>query len=120
MSLVAYEDSDCETDEDNPLNADVENSPTINSLKKKSNQPFLTLPEPKSCTNIIVPDERDSVKEEKSVAIVKNALVNSIQEKSEERLLFPTLPKPKTGGKIKITIPSLNEVSITQIVFGYI
>lgn len=39
----------------------------------------------------------------------KKQIDNSIQD-IKETSLFPTLPKPKAGGKVKITIPSLNEV----------
>ncbi|VVC34244.1 Proline-rich protein PRCC [Cinara cedri] len=109
MSLVAYEDSDCETDEDNSITDDVENPPTKDDVKTKFNKPFLMLPEPKSSTNTKMPDDCYSVENENSLVTLKKALGDSIQEKLQEPPLFPTLPKPKTGGKIKIIIPSLNE-----------
>lgn len=112
MSLVAYEDSDCETDEDSTIITDVEKPPAINDVKTIYNKPFLTLPEPKSLTNVKTQDDCDPVEEKHSTVTLKKPLVNGIQEKSENRPLFPTLPKPKTGGKIKIIIPSLNEVNI--------
>ncbi|XP_060851437.1 proline-rich protein PRCC [Rhopalosiphum padi] len=107
MSLVAYADSDCDSDDDN--GEEIKPSPTV--VKAVTNtvdsKPFLTLPEPKSIENVKTIDDYDSVDEEKPV-VRKKPLVNSIQEKKEIPL-FPTLPKPKTGGKVKIIIPSLNE-----------
>lgn len=108
MSLVAYEDSDCETDEDSPV-TDVGKPPAVNDVKTQFNKPFLTLPEPKS--HVKTQDDCDPVEEKKSTVTLKKPLVNGIQVKSENRPLFPTLPKPKTGGKVKIIIPSLNEVN---------
>lgn len=112
MSLVAYGDSDCETDEDNPITADVEKLTAKDDDKTKFTKPFLMLPEPKSIINEKISEDCDSDKEDNSVVTLKRPLVNNIQEKSENCLLFPTLPKPKTSGKVKIIIPSLNEVNI--------
>jgi hypothetical protein len=113
MSLVAYADSDCDSDDDN--GEEIKLSPTI--VKAVTNtvdsKPFLTLPEPKSIENVKTIDDYDSVDDEKPVVRTK-PLVNSIQEKKEIPL-FPTLPKPKTGGKVKIIIPSLNEVLIHEL-----
>lgn len=108
MSLVAYADSDCDSDDDcgeviKPLpNLVKEVTKTIDS------KPFLTLPKPRSIENVKTIDDYDSVDDEKPTIQTKQPMVNSIHEKKEIPL-FPTLPKPKTGGKVKIIIPSLNE-----------
>lgn len=118
MSLVAYGDSDSESDEDNCI-ATEEKKPLSNGghnieTKIIGSKPFLTLPQPKM--NLIEKIfDNDSVKEEVQVVQLKTPAVNSIQEKKEGCSLFPTLPKPKFGGKVKITIPSLNEVGIYLI-----
>jgi len=108
MSLVAYADSDCDSDDDNE--EVILPSPNVVKVATKtiSSKPFLTLPEPKSIENIKTIDDYDSVDLEKPVVQTKLPIV---QEKKEIPL-FPTLPKPKTGGKVKIIIPSLNEVPI--------
>lgn len=116
MSLVAYGDSDCESDEDNCITAGVE-IPSTNGdhnieTKIIGNKPFLILPQPITNLNEKISEDYDSIKEEKLVVQSKKPIVNSSQEKREEFSLFPTLPKPKAGGKVKITIPSLNEVDI--------
>jgi len=107
MSLVAYADSDCDSDDDN--GEIIKPSPNIVKVATKtiSSKSFLTLPEPKSIENLKI-DDYDSV-DKGNVVQTKPPIVNSIQEKKETPL-FPTLPKPKTGGKVKIIIPSLNEV----------
>jgi len=109
MSLVAYADSDCDSDDDN--GEVILPSPDVVKVATKTigSKPFLTLPEPKSIENIKTIDDYDSVDKEKPVVQTKLPIVNNIQEKKEIPL-FPTLPKPKTGGKVKIIIPSLNEV----------
>lgn len=113
MSLVAYADSDYDSDDDNG----EEISPSPNVVKVETNKidskPFLTLPKPKSVENVKTIDDYDSIDEEKPVVQTK-PMVNIIQEKKEIPL-FPTLPKPKTGGKVKIIIPSLNEVLIHNL-----
>lgn len=113
MSLVAYGESDCETDEDNCITDEVEN-PSSNCIRTdartKGSEPFLTLPKPKSNTYITMSDDCDLM-EEQPMIHSKKSIDNTIQEKKEISL-FPTLPKPKAGGKVKITIPSLNEVLI--------
>ncbi|XP_060868100.1 proline-rich protein PRCC [Metopolophium dirhodum] len=108
MSLVAYGDSDCDSDEDN--GEVIVPSPNVVKVATKPivSKPFLTLPEPKSIENTKIIDDYDSVDKEKPAVQAKLPTVNSIQEKKEIPL-FPTLPKPKTGGKVKIIIPSLNE-----------
>ncbi|XP_025199601.1 proline-rich protein PRCC [Melanaphis sacchari] len=107
MSLVAYADSDCDSDDDNG----EEIKPSLNVEKVVTNKigskPFLSLPEPKSFENVKTIDDYDSVVKEKPVVHTK-LMVNSFQEKKEIPL-FPTLPKPKTGGKVKIMVSSLNE-----------
>lgn len=110
MSLVAYADSDCDSDEDNGIV--IKPSPNVvkEVVQTIGSKQFLMLPEPKSTENVKTTDDYDSVGEEKPVVHTKQPIVNSIQEKKEQIPLFPTLPKPKTGGKVKIIIPSLNEV----------
>jgi len=117
MSLVAYGDSDCESDEDNCTAAEVQKSLSSDiNVKPKIvvSKPFLTLPQPKSNLNTKIPLNYNSDEEEKPLVPSKKPMANIVQEKKEERPLFPTLPKPKTGGKIKIIIPSLNDVFILQ------
>jgi len=111
MSLVAYADSDCDSDDDN--GEVVKPLPNIARVATKTigSKPFLTLPEPKSIKDLKTIDYYDSVEEENVVVQTKSPIINNIQEKKETPL-FPTLPKPKSGGKVKITIPSLNEVTI--------
>jgi len=109
MSLVAYGDSDCDSDEDNGEVIVPSSNAVKVATKTIGSKPFLTLPEPKSIENTKTLDDYDSVDKEKPVVQAKLPTVNSIQEKKEIPL-FPTLPKPKTGGKVKIIIPSLNEV----------
>lgn len=115
MSLVAYADSDYDSDDDNG----EEINPSLNVVKvvttKIDNKPFLTLPKPKSIENVKTIDDYDSIDEEKLVVQPK-PMINIIQGKKEIPL-FPTLPKPKTGGKVKIIIPSLNEVFILNLKF---
>lgn len=114
MSLVAYADSDCDSDDDNGEVINSSSNVVKEVTKTIGSKPFLTLPEPKSIENVKTIDDYDSVEEEKLVDQTKPPIVNSIQEKKEIPL-FPTLPKPKTGGKIKIIIPSLNEVYILAL-----
>lgn len=116
MSLVAYGDSDCDSDEDN--GEVIVPSPNVVKVTTKTigSKPFLTLPKPKSIENSKTIDDYDSVDKEKPVVQTKLPIVNSVQEKKEIPL-FPTLPKPKTGGKVKIIIPSLNEVPILILKF---
>jgi len=109
MSLVAYGDSDCDSDEDNGEVIVPSSNAVKVATKTIGSKPFLSLPEPKSIENTKTLDDYDSVDKEKPVVLAKLPTVNSIQEKKEIPL-FPTLPKPKTGGKVKIIIPSLNEV----------
>lgn len=108
MSLVAYGDSDCDSDEDNGEVIVPSSNAVKVATKTIGSKPFLSLPEPKSIENTKTLDDYDSVDKEKPVVQAKLPTVNSIQEKKEIPL-FPTLPKPKTGGKVKIIIPSLNE-----------
>lgn len=116
MSLVAYGDSDCESDEDNNLTPEVNNLPPSGiheKTKTVGNKPFLSLPKPKVQT----PDDYNSVEEAKVIVQTKKPVVN-IQEKKDECPLFPTLPKPKAGGKVKILLPSLNEVQLFKLQFN--
>jgi len=116
MSLVAYGDSDCESDEDNGTVTEVPKSSSNNILiepKIVTSKSFLTLPQPKSNLNVKTSKSYDSDEEEKP-AVPSKKQIASVQETKEGHLLFPTLPKPKTGGKVKIIIPSLNEVFILQ------
>lgn len=110
MSLVAYEESDCESDEDNSTTVESEN-PSFNGIQTDTKivgiKQLLTLPKPKSNINVQKSDDCDLV-EEQPLDRLKKPTDISIQEKKD--LLFPTLPKPRTGGKVKIIIPSLNEV----------
>lgn len=121
MSLVAYEDSDCESDEEDFVAADVK-KPSTDSIQEGprvvDGKRFLTLPQPKS--NVEVSNGYDSVDKEKLDVQPKKLIENhsNTQEKREERPLFPTLPKPKGGGKVKIIIPSLNEVFIIKFVIS--
>lgn len=112
MSLVAYGDSDCESDEDNDITSEVKKPTLPNNnvrveIKPIGTKPFLTLPQPKSVEPIKTTDGFD---EEPAITSKKPTVNNCVQEKKEERPLFPTLPKPKVGGKVKILLPSLNEV----------
>lgn len=113
MSLVAYGDSDCESDEDDCVTSEVK-KPLSNSVQEEKKivqtKSFLSLPQPKHDENLKIPDSYDPVEENVPMAQSKQSVVNNILEKKENYTLFPTLPKPKTGGKVKITIPSLNEV----------
>jgi len=106
---VAYADSDCDSDDDN--GEVIKLTPNVVKVVTKTigSNPFLMLPEPKSTENVKTIDNYDSVDKEKLVVQTKQPM-GSIQEKKEQISLFPTLPKPKTGGKVKIIIPSLNEV----------
>lgn len=115
MSLVAYGDSDCESDEDDCVTAEV-NKPSSNSVQEETKtvlaKSFLSLPQPKHDGNLKILDSCEPVEEKIPPIQSKQPVVTSIPEKKENYSLFPTLPKPKTGGKVKITIPSLNEVLI--------
>lgn len=116
MSLVAYGDSDCESDEDDCVTTDVK-KPLSNGVQEETKtvltKSFLSLPQPKHDKNLKILDSCDPVEEKIPSMQSKQPVVTSIPEKKESYSLFPTLPKPKTGGKVKITIPSLNEVLIT-------
>lgn len=122
MSLVAYGDSDCESDEDDCVTAEVKkplSGGVQTATESVSSKPCLSLPRPKYTDHSETPDDRDPVEEPcpTTQSAKQPAVVNGIQEIRENiALLLPTLPKPKAGGKIKITIPSLNEVFLTQIV----
>lgn len=109
MSLVAYADSDCDSDDDNGEVIKPSSDVIKVATKTIGSKSFLKLPEPKSIDNLKTIDDYDSIDEGNVVVQTKPQIVNSIQEKKETPL-FPTLPKPKTGGKVKIIIPSLNEV----------
>jgi len=111
MSLVAYGDSDCESDEDNCIVAELSKSPSngVRVEPKVVAKPFLTLPQPKCNLNAKVPQSYDADEEERPIVLSKKPTTHSVQEKKDDCPLFPTLPKPKTGGKVKIIIPSLNE-----------
>lgn len=114
MSLVAYGDSDCESDDDNDLIAEVNNLPLCGILRKTKtvgNKPFLSLPKPK----VLTADDDNSAEEAKLVIQSKKPVL-SIQEKKDNCPLFPTLPKPKAGGKVKILLPSLNEVQMLKLI----
>lgn len=112
MALVAYEDSDCDSDEDNQITSTVFSSANDIHVKTKVDiKSFLTLPQPKNNLNEKVSDDFDSTEKDKKA---KRPFVNSTQIKKEELSLFPTLPKPKAGGKVKIIIPSLNDVCILK------
>lgn len=115
MSLVAYGDSDCDSDEDACITVEVK-KPSSNGVQENSktvpSKPFLSLPRPKHDENLKIPDDYDLVEEKIPTVQSKQQVVNDAVEKKENYTLFPTLPKPKTGGKVKITIPSLNEVLI--------
>lgn len=108
MSLVSYGDSDCDSDEDYVASDNVNESPNDRNhsdAKVVGGRPLLKLPQPKSVGY-------DSAVEEKPEAFFKKPVVNGsyVQETKTECSLFPSLPKPKAGGKVKIMIPSLNEV----------
>jgi hypothetical protein len=115
MSLVAYLDSDCESDEDNKDISEVEKPPSPNNvqedIKPMGIRSLLRLPQPKSIKSTKTPDNFDLEEEEKLVLTSKKPTINCVLEKKEECPLFPTLPKPKVGGKVKILLPSLNEVN---------
>lgn len=114
MSLVAYLDSDCESDEDNEDTSEVKKPPLPNNVQEEIKpigiRPVLRLPQPKSIKPTKTPESFD-LEEEKLVITSKIPTANGVQEKKEECPLFPTLPKPKVGGKVKILLPSLNEVN---------
>lgn len=120
MSLVAYGDSDCESDEDDCVTDEVK-KPLSNGVQEETKtvltKSFLSLPQPKHKHDekLKTLDSYDPVEEKTPSVQSKQPVVNSITEKKENYSLFPTLPKPKTGGKVKITIPSLNEVLITYL-----
>lgn len=113
MALVEYDDSDCESDDDNQITfVFKKSSDNLGAdAKKNVNKTFLTLPQPKSKVNEQIIMNDNTLEEEKPTVKMKRPLVDSSQEKKESPL-FPTLPKPKTGGKIKIIIPSLNDVFV--------
>lgn len=128
MSLVAYGDSDCESDPDDVVSADVTKPSTDSGRVDVSvvvSKPFLTLPQSKSQTTR-TSNDRGAAETENPEAPSKNHILgrNNGQEKIEDCPLFPTLPKPKAGGKVKIIIPSLNEVPtcdfIRQILYKII
>lgn len=113
MSLVAYGDSDCESDEDNFSTDETKQQSNSNirlDMSTVGSRSLLTLPQPKSNENSKISDDCDEINEQKPVVKSKKPFISIVQEKKEQCLLFPTLPKPKAGGKVKIIIPSLNEV----------
>lgn len=117
MSLVAYGDSDCESDEDNCIAAELSKSPSNGvhvEPKVVASKPFLTLPQPKCNLKAKIPQNCDSDEEDRSIVSSKKPTANNVQQKKDKCPLFPTLPKPKTGEKVKIIIPSLNEVLMFQ------
>lgn len=126
MSLVAYGDSDSESDPGDTVSADVTKPSTgcvcvdVNVVDSKL---FLTLPPPKSQ---ITRTSNDRGAAEAETTALKNHVFgrNNVREKIEECPIFPTLPNPKAGGKVKIIIPSLNEVPtcdfVRKILFRYL
>lgn len=115
MSLVAYGDSDSESDPDDAVSADAA-KPSTGCVRADVNvvgsKPFLPLPPPESQITR-TSDGRGAAEADTTES--KNHVFgrsNVVPGKPEECPLFPALPKPKASGKVKITIPSLNEVPI--------
>ncbi|XP_050422175.1 proline-rich protein PRCC [Adelges cooleyi] len=121
MSLVAYADSDCDSDGDNSTAEEINKSAADTSrvdVKSASCKLLLKLPEPKTKEETVIPTDDNAtigeVKVDKTTTSAEqiNTAANSIPDKQLDNIsLLPTLalPKPKSGGKIQITIPSLSD-----------